>query len=245
MRKTVMAVALMQGLMMVSGLSQAAALQVSPTTVVFGQAGKSERVWLTASGDRPVTGQLRLYQWEQRDGKDVLTPTREVIPSPPVMTVPAGETQLLRLVSKVPAGPKEKALRLIVDELPEAGAAVPQGGVQFLLKYSIPVFIPPAGGALARPAPGKLPDGVTFTLRQTGKESQLVADNARNAHIRLAGLEYVTNAGSVQVLRPGLLGYVLAGGHQQWTVKTPAGPGYFRARVNDDTTPASLLSWSR
>ena len=237
-----MMLALAPAVMMAPGV-QAAALQVSPTTVQFNADGKAERVWLSASGDTPVTGQVRVYRWVQKDGKDVLTPTRDVMASPPVMTVPAGQTQLLRLVNKVPSGAAEQAYRLIVDELPPAGEKTPHAGVQLLLKYSIPVFVAPAGKAQGKAK--RALDGVTFTLQQDGKQTWLTADNTRNTHIRLAALTYVTKAGQVQTLYGGLLGYVLAGGRQRWAVATPAVAGDYRAIVNDDVAPETLLSWSR
>lgn len=221
----------------------AASLQVSPTTVQFRADGKAERLWLSASGEKPVTGQIRVYRWVQKDGKDVLTPTRDMMASPPIMTVPAGQTQLLRLVNKVQASAAEKAYRLIVDELPPVGEKLPHAGVQLLLKYSIPVFVAPAGKVQA-PEKGPL-DGVTFTLQREGKQAWLIADNTRNTHVRLVKLTYMTKGGWEQTLHAGLLGYVLAGSRQRWAVAAPTEAGDYRAIVNDDTVPETLLSWSR
>lgn len=237
-----MILALAPAVMTVAGV-QAAALQVSPTTVQFNADGKAERVWLSASGEKPVTGQVRVYRWAQKDGKDVLTPTRDVVASPPMMTVPAGQTQLLRLVSKVPAGKAEQAYRLIVDELPPAGEKQPHAGMQLLLKYSIPLFVAPAGKALDNAK--RALEGVTFSLQREGSKTWLTADNTRTTHIRLSALTYVTTGGQVQTLNAGLLGYVLAGSHQRWAVTSPTVAGDYRAIVNDDVAPETLLSWSR
>ncbi|WP_439070511.1 molecular chaperone (plasmid) [Serratia nevei] len=230
-------------LMVMATSVQAASLQVSPTTVRFNADGKAERVWLSASGDTPVTGQVRVYRWEQKDGKDVLTPTRDVVASPPIMTVPAGQTQLLRLVNKVPAVKREQTYRLIVDELPHAGEKQPHAGVQLLLKYSIPVFVAPAGKTQDNAK--RALDGVTFTLQHEGKQTWLAADNTRTTHIRLTKLTYVTKSGQVQVLNAGLLGYVLAGSRQRWAVATPTVAGDYQAIVNDDAASETLLSWPR
>ena len=237
-----MMLALAPGVMMMSGV-QAASLQVSPTTVQFTADGKAERVWLSASGHTAVTGQVRVYRWGQKDGKDVLTPTRDIVASPPLMTVPAGQTQLLRLVNKVPAGKAEQAYRLIVDELPPVGDTQPHAGVQLLLKYSIPVFVAPVGKVQDNAKQAL--DGVTFSLQREGKQTWLTADNARTTHIKLVTLTYVTTGGQVQTLNAGLLGYVLAGSRQRWAVATPTVAGDYRAIVNDDVAPETLLSWSR
>lgn len=229
-------------LLMAPLLSQASALQVSPTTVTLKPGGKAQQVWLSATGEQPVSGQVRVYRWEQHNGQDVLTETRDVVASPPVMSVPPGQTQLVRLIGKQPAGRQEQAFRLIVNQLPEAPTGQPKSGVQFLLKYSVPVFLPPAGAKTDKTAQDL--KGVTFSLKQDQGHAWLVANNTRNTHIRLSELEFVTAAGQTQRLQPGLLGYVLAGQTAKWEVKTPSASGYFRAIVSDGTVPENLLSWS-
>lgn len=217
----------------------AAALQVSPTTVIFSQNDNAEQLWLSGTGSELVGGQVRLYRWTQKNGQDVLTDTKDILVSPPVMQVPPGETQIVRLIRKIPADDYEQAYRLIVNELPPASRTRRAPGIQLLLKYSIPVFIAPRVDFNV--APSSL-SGIRFSLRQQNKEQFLVADNSRNTHIRLSQLDYVTTTGKVLSLRQGLLGYVLAGGHFQWVVKLPTQPGVLRAIVNEGTSPETLLS---
>lgn len=231
-RKHIFALAVLPG-MMFPALSQAAALQASPTTVQFKQDGKGRQVWLSGTGSEPVSGQVRVYRWTQQDGRDVLTEARDLVASPPVMQIPAGETQVVRLINKTQAAGQEQAYRLIVNELP-AGKAADKPGVRFLLKYSIPVFVAPKTASVK--------GGVNFTLHQDHEQQWLVADSTRNTHVRLSKLEFVSAAGKVQPLRPGLLGYVLAESHRQWAVKVPPQKGTLRAIINEGTSPETLLS---
>jgi hypothetical protein len=46
-----------------------------------------QRHHLQNLGEAPVYGQVRVYLWEQKDGDDVLTPTQEVVASPPIIQI--------------------------------------------------------------------------------------------------------------------------------------------------------------
>ena len=48
------------------------------------------------NGTEPVMMQMELMSWSQSEGKDVYTATREVLGNPPIFTVPAGGSQLVR-----------------------------------------------------------------------------------------------------------------------------------------------------
>lgn len=214
MRNSFICLMLSAGIM-ISPLSLAAALQVSPTNLTFRHAGeraRAKQVWLTATGDRQVSGQVRVYEWTQRDGQDVLTETRDVIASPPVMIIPAGETQVVRLINKTTSTEREKAYRLIIDELPADDELPARAGVNLLLKYSVPVFVPPP----PEKAEEASLQGVQFHLKKEGAQRWLVADSSLRTHIQLSQLDYVTRDGKVMRLHQGLLGYVLAGGHREW-----------------------------
>lgn len=224
----------------------AASLQVSPTTVTYKQDGKAEVVWLSSTGSDSVTGQVRVYEWTQHDGNDVLVPTRDVIASPSIVSIPEDKTQLVRLIRKTSPDTKEKAYRLIINELPRSAREKEQTGVQLLLKYSIPVFIPPSKQATVPVVTDSSPlQGISVSVHQTGERTWLEVDNKRSEHIRLSELEFVPKNGKSRSLHSGLLGYVLAGSHRQWDITGPLSEGEFRAIINDGTTHEKLLSYTR
>ena len=57
--------------------------------------------------------------WSQVEGKDVYTATREVLANPPIFTVPAGGSQLVRIgLRRAPNTQRELTYRIFMQELP-------------------------------------------------------------------------------------------------------------------------------
>lgn len=230
---------LLCGLMPMSGL--ATSLQVAPISVELEHDRNAETLWLSNTGDVPVQAQVRVMKWSQDGGADTLEPSRELLPSPPIVEILPGERQLVRIVrpdaSEVA---KEQAFRLLVDELPNAEQSS-SAGLQFLLQYSIPVFVLPPG-ATPQHAPGPRPPTDTSALSarlESGNEgAMLTVVNRGDRRVRLSALASIDGSSSAgTMLVPGLLGYVLAGQRMQWPLGVPAEElrGHsFKVRLNDD-----------
>ncbi|TDG02260.1 molecular chaperone [Paraburkholderia guartelaensis] len=209
--------------------ARAATLQISPVMLELQADGNAAALTLRNPGGRPLYGQVRVFRWDQVDGEDTLTPTRDLIASPPLIQVPPQTDQLVRLV-RADAAPvaAEQSYRLLIDELPSPGDA-PAGGVTIRLRYSVPVFVEPAA-ATGQPRLAwhlvRAPNGWALRVGNTG---------SRRAQI--GAVELVNAAGKVYVISKGLLGYALAGRSGQWGVPLPAdanlgGPLRIRAAVN-------------
>lgn len=218
----------------------ATSLQVAPISVELESGENAEALWLSNTGDAPIQAQVRVMEWSQQAGSDALAPSRELLPSPPIVGIAPGERQLVRIV-RPDTSPvaQERAFRLIVDELP--GAEQPSSpGLQFLLQYSIPVFVLPPG-ATPQDAPGPRPPTDTSALSARVEDGDdgavLTVTNRGDRRVRISGLASVDGNGAEDVLVPGLLGYVLAGQRMQWPLGLPAGQlrGHgLKARLNDD-----------
>lgn len=104
---------------------------------------KATAVWLENTGKTDTMIQIRVFKWQQLDYKDQYQAQNEVIPSPPIANIKAGEKYMLRLTRpNVASHNSETAYRIIVDELPiqvdnKADAA---SNVNFQMRYSIPLF---------------------------------------------------------------------------------------------------------
>jgi len=223
------ALALLLGL---SAQAGAASLQVAPTSVVLHPGQKAEAVWLSNTGtSETVRAQVRLYKWTQVDGSDHLEPTTAMVVSPPMIELAPDSRQLVRVVlaSPVPQG-AEDSYRIVVDEVPGERTG-DQPGLQFLLRYSIPVFVlPQDGDAIAH--------ALTTHLERNGDKATLVVGNAGREHAQLADLAYVDGAGVRHELLAGLVGYVLPGRTMRWDLPAPsslfADGGSFKARINGE-----------
>lgn len=231
------------------GPAVAADLQVSPISLQFQAREQGQPFWLSNSGTQPLRAQIRVQRWSQAEGVDKLEPANDLIASPPTVEVQPGQRQLIRIVRpQTQPAPVERAYRLIVDELPptnapQGGASGAPAGLQFLLRYSVPVFIAPdapTAGAPAAAASAAAPgSGDALTAQWKPAAPQVLeVSNAGKARVRISRLIYESAKGEQVELVPGLMGYVLAGQRMQFQLPPAAAKlapgGVFKARFNDN-----------
>lgn len=191
----------------------AAGLQVSPTTLSLPNKQRAGVFTLSNTGDKAMTAQVRVYRWTQdSDGNDVLTPSGDVVASPPMVKLAVGGTQQFRVIRTKPASAHEETFRLIVDELPAADET-PSAGLQFVLRYSIPLFLNRGDAADTQ---------LQWRVSQTAEgKTQLSVKNIGTHTAQLSSMKLadVNLAG-------GLAGYVLAG--NTWTATFDVPPSAFK-----------------
>ncbi len=213
--------------------SLAASLQVAPISVSFSPQEKAKEIWLTNTSERPIRAQTRVLIWSQVSGQDQVNPTRDLVASPSITEIKAGEQQLIRIIRIASQNTAvEQTYRLLIDELPSSGQADAQTGLQLLLQYSIPVFIQPTDSIAMR-------NGLTL-LNQVNfqyQNQQLIVQNNAKSHIRMSELTYINPNGERIPLINGLVGYALAGQTMRWDIpesKKILPNGKFEARINSD-----------
>jgi fimbrial chaperone protein len=230
LRKAALAT-LVAGLLLTSGTLLASGLQVSPVSLNLKAVQNADGLWLSNTGSNALHAQVRVYHWTQQDGTEQLTPSRGLVISPPMLEIKPGEKQLIRVirVGAPPSGANavEDAYRLAIDELPVDSAG--GKGLQFVLHYSVPIFVEPAG--LAEMAPQ-----LHWQLQRVGTQAVLEVSNSGTSHAQIATVSFVNHAGRRIEVNNGLLGYVLPGTTMHWTLKQPAaeftGGGTFEAKIN-------------
>lgn len=172
-------------------------LQISPTTLNIGPANTSAVCSVWNNGTVPTSAQVRMFEWTQKNGQDALNPTDEVAASPPTMTVAPHDRQIVRIVNlSARAGTKERAFRLMLNELPSS-RALSGSGVQVLIAFSVPVFMPGVSAA-----PPRLSASIA---RNAIGRSVLRIHNHGDIHARLVNLVMG------RFTHEGLVGYVLPG----------------------------------
>lgn len=240
--------------------AQASGLQVSPVLVEFSPTEQAQAIWLSNTGASPLRAQLRIRTWNQEDNQDVLMPAQDLVASPPIVQVPAGGRQLVRLIRSMPvASAQEMSYRVLVDELPDE-TQVTEGsashGLQFLLRYSIPIFVKATDTANHA---SEKHHGGTETASETSQISaQWKDETSRNFHssilsirndsttrLKISQLIFISSTNQRTVLAAGLFGYVLAGKSISWSFHDlpPAlsvENGTFQARFNDDVRAQTL-----
>lgn len=227
-------------------------LQAAPILLEFGNGQHSQSLWLTNTGQQPLRAQVRVQQWTQADAQELLHPSDLLLASPPLVDIAPGQRQLVRVVQADPAAhTTEAAFRLIVDELP-GSADTPTSGLQFLLRYSIPVFVLPVGMVpqLERTS-APVPTDVTLlqgSWQQRADRFELTLHNHGVQRIRISQLYWVTPSGQRIELSAGLLGYVLAGQQMRFNLSLSAPlptTGTLHARLNDDVHSQPLPQINR
>jgi fimbrial chaperone protein len=192
----------------------AASLEISPVSVTLAGSENGKVINLRNAGDQPIHAQVRTFEWDQADDADKLTPTRDLIASPPIAEVPAGGQQVIRVIRANSAPvPAERAYRLIIDELPgESGDTAT--AIQFRFRYSVPLFISPAGTADAP----VLPPALRWSVVAKDNQLALQVENSGVVHAQLSAVTLKTSAGETHV-STGLLGYVLPGHTRSWPIR--------------------------
>jgi fimbrial chaperone protein len=193
-------------------MPQAASLQVAPVLVEVPAPGAAATLKLRNEGNRPLDAQIRIFQWTQVDGADVLTPTNDVAASPPLASLRPNTDYTVRIVrtKKEPVA-KEESYRLLIDELP-APAGSQSTAVNIALRYSLPVFFT---------VPGTAPK-LSWELQQRSNKPAIVVNNAGDRRIRLAKLKFTDGKGGIANFGDGLAGYVLGHSTRVWAVPANA-----------------------
>ena len=195
------------------GAAQAANLQISPVSVRLRAGQNAAGIELQNLGDAPIYGQVRVFVWDQQAGDDALSPTRELVASPPIVQIAARASQTIRLVrTGAAANAGELTYRVLIDELArDDGAAAT--GVDIRLRYSVPVFV-------AGAAPGT--EALTWRVAKKQGGWVLRVDNTGSAHAQIGTLDIANRSGAKFVISKGLFGYVLAGRWREWQLPVAA-----------------------
>ena len=180
----------------------AASLRITPVILELTAQGRSGAISVTNTSDEPVTLQIRVFRWTQKDGQDELVETNDVIASPPMAGINPGETYTLRVL-RVSSAPLvgEEAYRLILDEIPKPADPSAAGqNVRMILRSSLPVFFAQSGSK---------PDLKFKAWTQDGR-AFLQATNLGNRHAKLVGMQLTTEKGVI-AFNGNRNGYILPG----------------------------------
>lgn len=232
-------------LVFTSGLANAASsVLIWPINPTIEAESNAAALWLENRGQEPVRLQVRVLGWTQKGFDDQLEAQQQVVGSPPMATVEPGQRQLVRLIRRQPApAGQEKAFRVIVDELlPERSQRDNDLGVQFQMRYSVPLFVYGSGATV----PGKSQDrgekgsavgpDLRFRIVQESGQRYLYITNRGSVHARMSGASLKHGSANLDVAQ-GLLGYVLPASEMRWPLPpgAPVSGASLLVRVNEQS----------
>lgn len=208
------------------GWAQAGTLSVSPVRATLSAGQQVGALTVRNDGAQPTVVQLEVLSWSQQEGKDVYTPTKEVLATPPIFTVPAGGSQIVRVgLRRAPDPRRELTYRLYLQEVPPPPKPDFQG-LQVALRIGVPVFVLP-------PAPAK--PVLRWQVSRTAQgQLQVRLTNSGNAHIQVANFKLVPVGGEPLPTRQ-VAAYVLPGQSRDWLVEAPAPSPGAMLRVSAQT----------
>ncbi len=200
---------------MAAAATQAGQISIRPLALVLTAEQPIRTFLVTNPGAEPVTVQIQPLSWQQHGENDELSPTRELLITPPIVTIPPGESQLVRAgLRRAPEPAKELTYRVRFSEIPPP----PKPGFTGLvvaLNISVPVFVVP-------PEPVVAEAHWQAHMSKRG-ELELRVANRGNAHLKLTEVRVL--AGGNEIGSRNILFYVLPGNARSLSVPVSSGAG--------------------
>ncbi len=189
------------------GLAQASSFSVNPVRVTLSAKQPVAAITVRNSSAEPTVVQLDTNSWSQEQGKDALMPSGDLLATPPIFTIPAGGTQIVRVgLRGARTSSAEVTYRLLLREVPPTKPQLQ--GLRVTLNVSMPVFVLPATPVA--------PDLKWRATRAADGKVNVYATNSGNAHVQVGKLE--VTAGGAAIGRREIAEYVLPGNTRNWTV---------------------------
>ena len=187
---------------------------ISPVRLDLSAAARTAALTVR-NNDREVLVQAEVLLWEQHAGEDRLTPTRDLLVSPAVFTVPKNGSQLVRVALRgAPSNPaQELSYRLILQEVPQP-ANPDFSGLQVSLRLSIPIFV--ANVEATGPA-------LAWSATASGDGLIITAQNSGDVHARIHGFSVAPALDDGAALSQPVAAYILPGQTQSWTLRPATG----------------------
>jgi fimbrial chaperone protein len=186
--------------------ARAQSLEVHPVSVELARGRSSATLELSNRSTVPVTVQVRGFAWSQQtEGADPLVASDVLVLSPPFVTMPAGQSQIVRLLVRQPAIDKEMSYRLLLDQIP---LPTDTPGVRLVLHFSVPVFVEPASVAPAQ---------IEWALDiDPHGDSTLVAVNRGGRRAQVEHLSWSVEGATPSRIPSNGSAYVLSGAQRHW-----------------------------
>lgn len=207
---------------------RAARLNIAPLRLELDASKPTATLMLTNTSERPLPVQARLFSWSQEGGEDHFAPSAELTISPSIISIPAGATQVVRLLRSGAASPGEKRFRLAVDQLPDPALAQ-SGEAEARLRFTIPVFLD---------RDKDLPAQLAWRLLG----DRLEVANSGGLTARIVGIEVKTAAGRAVGVERNSLRYVQGKTTISWplTGGCALGPVTVTAQIDGRTADAQV-----
>ncbi len=192
--------------------AQAGSFMVDPTRIELGQGQLSATLTIRNDDKEPSVIRVEARAWDQDGEQDKFETSKEILVTPPIITVAPGGDQIVRIALRRPLDPaKELSYRIFLQEVPPP----PRpgfNGLQVALRISLPVFAKPATG-IAPKAGWK----VAYQAKDHALRVSLA--NKGNAHLQLQEFKFSAPGSEAVLALQQTSVYLLPGKTRDWTIK--------------------------
>jgi len=192
--------------------AHAGSFQIDPVRVELAPNRLSATLVVHNDGSDPAVIRIEARSWRQSNGEDLFESTKEVLVTPPIITIAPGAEQIVRVALRQPIDPqRELSYRIFLQEVPPP----PRpgfSGLQVALRISIPVF--------AKPGPAAKPNvGWKASYDAKARALRLNASNEGNAHLQIQEFKFLQPDSDTVVARHSVASYLLPGQGREWNIK--------------------------
>jgi fimbrial chaperone protein len=199
--------------LLLPALAAAAEWEIDPVRVQLSTEQQTAAITVKNASDQPTSLQIEVVAWSQVDGKDVYTASRELLVSPPIVTIPGKGEQVIRAALRRPAdATKELSYRINLRELPPPPAAG-FNGVQVALRIGLPVFVQSIKGEAA-------PKMSWAIQRMPDNQFKLGLKNTGNAHVQVTDFALSLPGSKEAIATEATSSYIMAGQTREWLLKS-------------------------
>ncbi len=210
--------------LLVPGPARGASWEVDPVRVELSQKQQTSAITIRNISSESTTIQLKAVAWTQTGGKDVFTPTKELLISPPIVTIPANGEQIIRVaLRKKSVGMNELTYRINLQELP-AHPTPGFTGLQVALRIGVPVFVKPQKGK-------GLPQGAWVIARMSDARLKVGVQNHSNEHLQISDISLFVPGSTQAIAVESGSSYVLAGQAREWVLKSNSNESISGGRI--------------
>jgi fimbrial chaperone protein len=197
---------------LVCEIAGAAEWNIDPIRVDLSSEQKSATITIRNNSDHASSIQIKVVAWSQLDGKDVYVATRDLVVSPPLVTIEPKSDQVVRVaLRRAASNSKELVYRIHVQELPTQQEFA-STGVQVALRIGLPVFVQPLqGNAKAK---------MLWQVSRTAEDDlKIIMKNQGNAHVKVSGFSLYREGSTQAIGGETVSSYVLPGQVHAWLLK--------------------------
>lgn len=165
--------------------AHAGAYRISPLGLTFTPSSGGSRTLsldLINVGKEPIVLQISAVVWQQVDGVDKYTPTKDLFFAPPIVTVQPLQKKTIPVRIRVPADVNlEKTYRVFIEEQASPNNIRTNAGMDFRARFGLPIFIKAARSSK------QLPEYIA--TQESDRVITLRVKNTSGAHVRVNKIE--------------------------------------------------------